>query len=355
MSLDSPFLAESPHPAARWQSRPLLSVVIPTYQRRASLERELNALARQSLPADRYEVIVSIDGSDDATRELVANFQAPYRLRGIWQSNRGRAAACNAGLRAGTGDLLILLDDDLEPTPGTLLAHLQSHPTGSRLGVLGAVPVVVDGSAPSAEYIRAKFDRHLAKLAQPGYAITVRDFYSGNFSIRRDDLFAVGGFDETFRLYGNEDLELFLRLSKSGVRCVYNADALAYQHYAKRFAELALDTIAKGRTAVLLASKHPDAIRDLKLGTYMRVSRKWRFVRAVLLASSDTWPGTPSTVMRSIGWLERHRPALLQLGFDLALDYFYWIGVRSAQAELPCGKGGDSEMCATESRAVTRR
>ena len=50
-------------------TEPLISLIVPTYQRRASVERLLRALNQQSLLAEKYEVIVVIDGSLDGTRE----------------------------------------------------------------------------------------------------------------------------------------------------------------------------------------------------------------------------------------------------------------------------------------------
>src|SRR6266545_2159750 len=94
---------------------PTVSIIIPTYQRSSSVARALRALAPQTFSPDRFEVIVSIDGSSDATREMVAQFPAPFDLRCIWQPNRGRAGACNAGILAAKGELLVLLDDDMEP------------------------------------------------------------------------------------------------------------------------------------------------------------------------------------------------------------------------------------------------
>jgi GT2 family glycosyltransferase len=308
-----------------------ISVVIPTFQRRASVERTLRALARQTLPADQYEVIVSIDGSEDGTREMVAQFPAPYALQGIWQSNRGRAAACNAGIRVARGDLLVLLDDDMEPEPGCLLAHLQAHAEHARLAVLGAVPVRIDqSSAPVADFINAKFSRHLQKLAQPDYTIHFRDFYTGHISIRRDVLLEVGAFDEDFKVYGNEDSELALRLARAGVKVVYNPEALAYQHYTKDFAALARDNVAKGQTAVLLASKYPEAFHHLRLRTYYQGSRKWRMLRAVLLMLSRLAAGTPKGVIRFVNWLEQRKAARLHFYYDLALDYFFWLGAQPA-------------------------
>src|SRR5258707_10281865 len=93
----------------------MLSVVIPTYNRCASLRRLLDALARQTLSADRFEVIVVDDGSSDGTRELLRTLKTPYALVSIEQPNQGPGAARNRGVRAASGDLILFLDDDVVP------------------------------------------------------------------------------------------------------------------------------------------------------------------------------------------------------------------------------------------------
>lgn len=311
-----------------------VSVVIPTYRRRASAERLLHALSQQTLALDEYEVILAVNGSDDGTWEMATSFQAPYPLRPVWQPNRGRAAACNSGLRAAHGDLIVLLDDDMQPTPTFLAAHVAAHPPGTKLGVVGAVPIEFDGSSPPVlKYVGEKFNRHLAKLAQPGYRFGLRDFYSGNFSIQRQTLLDVGGFDEGFRLYGNEDIDLSLRLQSAGVTLVYSPAAVAVQSYTKDFAALARDHIAKGQTSVRLVSRHPGVLPDLKLNTYHQGSWPWRLLRAVPLGASRVWSRTPELVSRGVMQLERWRGPRLRLVYDLVLDYCYWYGVQMAQRE----------------------
>jgi GT2 family glycosyltransferase len=313
---------------------PYVSVIIPTYNRRDSVERALRALAHQTLSPETYEVIVSIDGSQDGTREMVAAFAAPYRLCSVWQSNQGRAAACNAGIRIAQGEVLVILDDDMEPAVDCLEHHLRAHPIGSRFGVMGAVPMYCENTDPPvAAYVAAKFNRHLANLARSDHRLTLRDFYSGHFSIRRDVLMEVGLFDESFRIYGNEDLELFLRLMKSSVTLMYSSEALARQHYSKDFAGLARDTIAKGRTAVLLASKHPEALPDLQLSAYEEGSWRWRLVRASLLTLSRWWLSTPDKVIALIRHLEQHQVKHLHLYYRFVLDYLYWLGAQTALRE----------------------
>ena len=313
-----------------------ISVVIPTYQRCASVERALSALAHQTYPADQFEVIVSIDGSDDSTGVMAANFPAAFHRQVLWQPRRGRAAACNAGIRAAKGDLVILLDDDMEPAPEFLAAHQQTHLKASRVGVVGGAPIAFGPSSPPVlRYIGAKFNQHLEKLAMPGHQISFREFYSGNFSLSRALILQCGLFDERFKIYGNEDGELALRLINAGIKLSYCAAAMAHQHYEKNFAALARDNIAKGRTAVLLARKHPDTFQSLKLSTFQQGSRKWRLLRTGLLELSRLFPTLPKFVISSMGWLERYEPARLNDYYILALDYFYWLGARSALSEEP--------------------
>ena len=314
---------------------PVLSIIVPTYQRCASVERALRALAQQTLPPADYEVIVVIDGATDDTREMVAQFPAAFALHAIAQPRQGRATACNTGIRAATGSIIVLLDDDMEPVPQFLAMHQQAHAAGSRVGVMGAVPIDIDHSSPPVvRYIGAKFNQHLAKLAQHGQPLTVRDFYSGNFSIGREVLCEAGLFDESFAVYGNEDLDLGVRLTRSGVRLLYDPMACARQYYEKDFAGLAQDNYAKGQTVVLLAAKQPQIYAQLKLSTYDQASRQWRAVRAGLLNLSRGWHALPRLVIRMVQLLERSRSDRLSFVYHFTTDYFFWLGVRVAQREM---------------------
>lgn len=311
----------------------VISVVIPTYQRRAAVERALTALGAQTIPATAYEVIVAIDGSDDGTREMVSAFPAPYRVHTLWQPNRGRAAACNAGIRAASGDLVVLLDDDMEAAPELLAAHERAHGDAPGRAVIGAAPVVPDDPTyPLAEFIRAGFARRLAKLARADCTIRFNDVYTGNFSIRRATLLGVGAFDEDFRHYGHEDYELAVRLLEAGVELRYSSDAVAYHHYDKNLAAVARDSIGRGRNDVLFGGKHPEVRAHLRLGGG-RGSRSRRLLRGALLALSRVLPTIPQWTLAFVQSLERRRTRGLDGYYDFLLDYFYWLGATAAVRE----------------------
>jgi GT2 family glycosyltransferase len=317
---------------------PRLSVVVPTYQRRDSVLRTLVSLRAQTLAPGGYEVIAAVDGSTDGTAEALRRLSAPYRLSVLEGPNRGRAAACNAGIRAASGEVVVLLDDDMEASPGFLAAHALAHEGGVERAAVGAAPIVVaPGAPPFVRYMATGFRGRLERMTQPGYRLRFRDVYTGNFSARRETLLAIGGFDEAFRVYGHEDYELALRLLSAGVELVYRPDALAQQHYEKTFAGFAPDGVARGRTAVLFAGKHPDIVESLKLSEYRSGDWKWRALRGLLLRASRISDRVPAWVVAGIGLLERLEPARLDKYYTLAIDYLYWHGALGAQREQRSG------------------
>lgn len=311
---------------------PRASVVVPTYRRREAVLRLLTGLATQTIAPDEYEVIVVVDGSDDGTREAAESLATPYHLRVIAQENRGRAAARNVGIDVARGDLIVMLDDDMEPTPALLEAHLRAHSSGDALAVMGSVPVHMSETMPiAAAWVGGKFNRHMARLAASGAPLTLRDFYGGNLSVRRDVVARIEGFDVGFTRYGNEDLELSLRLTEAGVRIVYDPAAIAYQTYDKDFAGLASDTVSKGRTAVLLARKHPGSRRQLKLGGAEHAPIVRRLLVGTLLLATRLLPSLRERVVGAMTTLgHRHRALALRL-YAPVLDYLYWCGVREAE------------------------
>ncbi len=313
----------------------LISVIVPTYRRRESLRRLLLALGNQTLGPEAYEVVVSIDGSEDGTREMVSAFSAPYRLLGIWHPNAGRATACNRAIQCATADLLIILDDDMEPSTAFLAEHLAAHQRAAQSGnkevcVLGAVPIRFDSSSPPVlQMVGAKHAGHMKKLSDPKYRMDPRDFYTGNVSIPRATLLRAGGFDGNFRVYGHEDVELFLRLTMADIRVIYSTAALAYQYFDKDFPAMVQDRIAAGQTATQLARKHPSARDVFLMKKYRQTSRAWRYTRWMLLMTTRMWTGMPHLMARSVNAASRTCPAAFRLLAPATLDYIFWASALS--------------------------
>jgi glycosyltransferase involved in cell wall biosynthesis len=308
-----------------------LSVLVPTFQRCSSVRRLLQAIARQTLSASAFEVVVSVDGSTDGTDEMLHVFQADYRLRWCAGPHRGRAAACNEAIRLAEGALVVLLDDDMEPEPGLLAAHLCEHPAASRRCVMGAVPIAERPTdPPHVRYAARKFNEHLERLAEPAHRFVLRDFYSGNTSVARDELLAVGLYDEEFQSYGNEDLELAHRLVRNGVRLGFSPQARAAQHYDKSLERLIHDEIEKGRTAMLFIAKHPEAAEHLKLEALRRQPARQRALRRLAVRALRRWDSAPRVVVVALGAFARMRLPGSDRIYRATLETCYALGVERA-------------------------
>lgn len=280
---------------------------------------------------------MSIDGSTDGTPQMLAALSLPYTLRVIEQPHRGRAAACNAGLALARGEVVIVLDDDMEAGFELIERHRRHHSGNSRVCVLGAVPVRVSRrGSRAARHVAARFDSHLRNISQPGHVFVARDFYSGNTSLSTETLRSLGGFDTSFEVYGNEDVELGIRLRAAGVEIRYDPSALAIQHYDKHLRELARDTLAKGMSTVQLARAHPEAFDDLRLAQPRDGSRAWLAARTILIALTRRWPSLSTLVFGLAATLERLGLGRLATFYRVLLDYAFWTGVDTA---LPSAGG----------------
>lgn len=198
----------------------MFSVVVPTYQRVDCLERCLAALGRHR-PAE-CEIVVVDDASPSRDIEtLCRQFSFVQYLR---QSRRGGfAQAANAGIRATTGDIVQLLNDDAEVQPAWAAPALSWFNDPS----IGAVAPLV-GIWPCGERIDSAGDRYYvggvaAKRLhrQAATATPAGDFVFGASAssafYRRSALDRVGLFPENFGSYF-EDVDLAFRLQRAGYR-----------------------------------------------------------------------------------------------------------------------------------------
>jgi GT2 family glycosyltransferase len=261
--------------------------------------------------------------------------RAPFALRRLSLRHSGLASARNAGARAAAGPIVQFLDDDMHPAPGMVAAHLARHRQGDAVGVVGAAPIVVRPDASAVVRYRARgFARKLDRLASRRDQLAFNDVYGGNVSIVREPFLVAGGYDETFQVYGHEDYELSLRLTRAGHRFVYEPAALAHQEYDKSLRELAADVASEGRTAVAFARKHPDVLPSLTLGGFRRRPLRERARLALLLLLDRAFSGLGERLIASAERAEhvgaRAGDAALFARLDSLFDALYWLGAERA-------------------------
>jgi len=210
-----------------------ISVVVPTFNRMAQLKRTLEALACQSFPAERFEVVVVSDGSTDGTNPYLASLRLPFRLVPVFQQNGGVAAARNAGFQHAAANLILFIDDDVVPDASLVEEHVKSHATyGGGAVVIGPMLTPTDCRlSPWVKWEQDHLEEYYHAMLTQRWPVTPRMFYTGNTSLDRDLLARSGGFGASFRRA--EDVELAYRMHDLGARFYFNPGARSL-HYAER-------------------------------------------------------------------------------------------------------------------------
>jgi len=239
-------------------SVPELSVVVPTHGRPEAIVRLLRALARQTLPAQRFEVLVTDDGSRPSVVPIVRELAVPYALQCEWQPQGGPGAARNRAIAKARGRVLVILNDDAGPCDDLLAKHLAAHGDGAPRAFLGDFPY-----APEADSALARATTKLGLLfpfaaLQHGAPNAGNFFWTCNLSVPRQSVLDAGGFDESFRDPICEDVELGLRLAARGVGVWYLPGAPCLHHHLLDTEALVRRQIDLGRGMVRLWRKHRD-------------------------------------------------------------------------------------------------
>ncbi len=248
---------------------PSLSVVIPTFNRLTTLRHVLPSLLNQTLPAQAYEILIadsqSTDGTDAFAREI-AEREGTGRVRYLPGAYGSRAAARNAGIVASRAPVVLFTDADIIASPDLCERHAAGH------AAHGARKVAIVGcelQVRSLEDYRRQRDE--PSVRRPLHPPTRRRlswlyFLTGNASVRREDLLAVGGFDEAFTGYGHEDLELGYRLVRHGVEILYDPQAINYHWHPVAFGEQMGRMELAGISTVRFYRKHKDPAVMINLG-----------------------------------------------------------------------------------------
>ena len=214
-----------------------VSVVIPTYGRRELLERALAELP------DGVEVVVVADAREESLPAGALQAERP-----------GASAARNLGWRRAAGEIVLFLGDDVLASGGLVDAHLSAHERGAN-AVLGHVDWA-DEPTPFMRFLDNGFQFDYGTLEAgdaPWWA-----FYTANLSIRRELLERSDGFDEENFPFLYEDVELAYRLSRLGMRLVYEPAAHARHVHSPTLAEFRERMRIIGAAERRIVAKHPD-------------------------------------------------------------------------------------------------
>lgn len=198
-----------------------VDVIIPTWNRADLLRRCLESLRTQTFI---HQVIVVDNASIDGTEEMLSLDFPEVRVVQMSQ-NRGVGGPVNAGVASGSGDAIVLINNDVVVQPGFLEALVA--PLAADPGVGSVAGVLLDAAGAHVDAAGIVVDAGLAAFSHlHGACVTVleeavarpRGACGGAAAYRRSAYEAVGGFDEHIFAY-SEDVDLALRLGHAGWTC----------------------------------------------------------------------------------------------------------------------------------------
>lgn len=217
-----------------------VSIIIPTLNKLLKLKLVLKSLECQI--TNEVEVIVVFDGCD---QDVIEKFQQltftfiPIQV--ICKNNIGRAAARNRGIEKAKGDIIIFLDDDRVVSPTFIEEHRKMHHKAGKPAVVFGVrkefylsDAEIEAYGNSIDNleqyckVNGNIQEYCIKNHNKNHPLRWLNFYTGNVSVDRESLIMAGSFDQNFKKWGHEDLDLGIRLCFQNVGFFYSDNAANY-------------------------------------------------------------------------------------------------------------------------------
>jgi O-antigen biosynthesis protein len=237
--------SHAPFPAGlKW---PRISVVVCTYNGARTIRECLAGLLQLDYPD--FEVIVVDDGSTDSTAEIAGGF--PFRL--ISTENCGLSSARNTALHAATGEVIAYIDDDAYPDAEWLKYLAMTFMTTDHAAVGGPnLSPSSDGFVAAGVSLAPGGPTHVLLSDREAEHIP-----GCNMAIRKSCLQAIGGFDPTFRIAG-DDVDVCWRLQQYGWTLGFNPAAVVWHHRRNSIRAYWKQQRGYGKAEALLEAKWPD-------------------------------------------------------------------------------------------------
>jgi glycosyltransferase involved in cell wall biosynthesis len=286
----------------------------------------------QTLSRDNYEVIViDNDSSDDTRAVLEQKYKTYSNLKFGFQEKPGAAATRNAGLRMAKGDLILFIDDDVQAEPELLQAHLECHRKHTNTSVIGAVTMPWgDTSEPFLRYLR---DHRILNPYTPAKGpIDFSYYHTCNVSTPTQLLLNVGGFNESFRIYGMEDIELGYRLQKAGCRMLFAPEAKAVHYRFPGYQDFIDRSEQAGYSLGQLIELHPELKKRFVQGS--RVARHLKNIHSLYAWTTAAM----SPLLKVLANWEKTRGSaplsrFMDMHYSWSIRYHIFLGYRHYSKE----------------------
>lgn len=221
----------------------IISIIIPTFNGLKLLEKNL-PLVLQSLgkTKEMIEVIIVDDGSTDASIKYLNNQKLKVLIN---EKNKGFAYSCNRGVKESKGEIIILLNNDVIPKKG-FLEPLIRHFADKKVFAVGCKELNGEERGRGVGKFQKGFLIH--KRADNQYKNNTLWVSGGSGAFRKDLFIKLGGFDEIYKPFYWEDIDLSYRGLKASFKVLFEPKSIVYHHHestiGKLFDRIQIETIS---------------------------------------------------------------------------------------------------------------
>jgi len=280
------------------EERPVLvSVVMPTYNRRNYIRESLDSVLAQDFSA--FEVIVVDDGSTDGTEKEVRLYQD--RIRYIRQENRGAGVARNVGIRNARGAYIAFMDSDDLSRPNHLKNLYSFLDRNSEFAMVVGNGGYLGGKYRNRSAIIAP--KRVKRLEERG--VTVKDLFDGRVvrlqgTMTRKSVFEeIGLLDEWFRL--SYDLDIALRIIKDHQIGFINEEVYLWRQHGDNISSNdELRSRENLRALEKLAADFPEGVEQIGKRAFFGLCAHRYYRLAKALASKGDMKGAREAIGEAV-------------------------------------------------------
>jgi glucosyl-dolichyl phosphate glucuronosyltransferase len=288
-------------------SFPRISVIVPTFNRGASLQRLLGSLRSIELPDSILAELIIVDnGSTDNTGEILLREQGRgnrFDFRVAKENTKGKSSALNQGIGLARGEILIVVDDDVVAHHRWMTEHWECHRVYEFGAVQGRVLPGVDPQGCPADPSRLR--EYNIPIVDYGREIRpIRGFTGTNVSFKADIVRQVGLFNPRLgpgALGFSEDTEYSIRMRRAGFKIGYDPGAVVYHELNPERYGRAYNRRVEYRKGISRSIYRQDSIWFKVLPDLMAQCVRYGIYR--LLGKSQKAYQTEGRILKSWGYL----------------------------------------------------
>jgi cellulose synthase/poly-beta-1,6-N-acetylglucosamine synthase-like glycosyltransferase len=230
----------------------MISVIIPAYNAEKTITSTIKALLNQNYPKNKYETIVVDDGSVDKTFKIVSKF--PVKL--IKLKHKGPANARNIGAKKSRGNIILFTDADCIPDKNWIKNMVEPFKDKKIVGVSGTYKTL-NSDKFMARFSGYEIEHRHEKMKKQKYIDFIGTFSAG---YRRNVFLKFKGFDTRFKTSSGEDPELSYRISKTGLKMIFQKNAIVKHPHPDNLWKYLKQKFYRAFWRNLMYSKHKDKI-----------------------------------------------------------------------------------------------